>query len=248
MPPPPHELAARLGIAFRDQRLLAQALVHSSFVNEHPELAAVANERLEFLGDSVLSLIISDALWRAHPDESEGALTTRRAAIVSATGLARIGDRIDLGSYLVVGQGAERAGERRRASVVASTFEALVAAVYLDQGLDVARDLVLRLVEPDLHEALPPVTFKSPKSRLQERCYAEGGRPPTYRVISVSGPDHARHYVVEVLINGRALGRGEGANRRIAETEAATRALVAIEAAEDPASAPLGSPGPDPTA
>lgn len=246
MPPQPQELAARLGIAFRDQRLLAQALVHSSFVNEHPDLAAVANERLEFLGDSVLSLIISDALWRAHPDESEGALTTRRAAIVSAAGLARVGDRIDLGSYLVVGQGAERAGERRRASVVASTFEALVAAVYLDQGLDVARELVLRLVEPDLHEALPPVTFKSPKSRLQERCYAEGGRPPTYRVVSVTGPDHARHYVVDVLVNGRPLGRGEGANRRIAETEAATLALAAIEAAATPPEPDPSVPGPEP--
>jgi ribonuclease-3 len=230
--PPPQELAARLGIAFRDQRLLAQALVHSSFVNEHPELAAVANERLEFLGDSVLSLVISDALWHAHPEESEGALTTRRAAIVSAAGLARIGDRIDLGSYLVVGQGAERAGERRRASVVASTLEALVAAVYLDQGLDVARELVLRLAEPDLHAALPSVTFKAPKSRLQERCYAEGGRPPIYRVVSMTGPDHARHYVVEVVVNGRVIGRGEGANRRIAETEAAAAALAVVEATD----------------
>lgn len=244
MPPPPEELAARLGIAFRDQRLLAQALVHSSFVNEHPDLAAVANERLEFLGDSVLSLVISEALWRAHPDEPEGALTTRRAAIVSAAGLARIGGRIDLGSYLVVGQGAERAGERRRASVVASTFEALVAAVYLDQGLEVARELILRLAGPDLHEALPPVTFKAPKSRLQELCYAQGGRPPTYKVVSLTGPDHARHYVVEVIVSGRTLGRGEGANRRIAETEAATRALETIEAPAAPSAAPDAPEGP----
>lgn len=229
MPQPPRELAARLGISFTDQRLLEQALIHSSYVNEHPDRGIVANERLEFLGDAVLSLVISEALWRTHPDEPEGALTTRRAAIVSSVGLARIGERIDLGSFLVVGAGAERAGERRRGSVVASTLEALVAAVYLDQGLDVVRELVLRLAGPDLSATLSPLTFKSPKSLLQERCYADGGRPPTYKVVSMTGPDHARHYVVEVLVGGRSLGRGEGANRREAETEAATQAIAALD-------------------
>ncbi len=230
--PPPQELAARLGIAFRDQRLLEQALVHSSFVNEHPADDIVANERLEFLGDSVLSLVISEALWHAHPTEPEGALTARRAAIVSAAGLARVGERLDLGSYLVVGQGAERAGERRRASVVASTLEAVVAAVYLDQGLETVRELILRLVGAELRATSSPSALKSPKSRLQERCYAEGGRPPTYRVVSVTGPDHARQYVVEVLVDGRPLGSGTGASRRIAETEAAALAIAALEAAD----------------
>jgi len=229
VPPPPSELAARLGLTFRDQRLLEQALVHSSYVNEHPEQDIVANERLEFLGDAVLSLVISDVLWRDHPEEPEGALTARRAAIVSSTGLARVGVRIDLGSYLVVGQGAERAGERRRGSVIASTLEALVAAVYLDQGLEVVRELILRLVAPDLEASSPPLSFKSPKSQLQERCYADGGRPPTYRVVSMVGPDHARHYVVEVVVSGRALGRGEGPNRREAETIAAAQALDVLD-------------------
>jgi ribonuclease-3 len=244
VPPPPSELAARLGISFRDQRLLEQALVHSSYVNEHPDQDVVANERLEFLGDAVLSLVISDALWRDHPDEPEGALTTRRAAVVSSTGLARVGTRIDLGSYLVVGQGAERAGERRRGSVIASTLEALVAAVYLDQGLDVVRELILRLVGPDLDASSPPLTFKSPKSQLQERCYADGGRPPTYRVVSVAGPDHARHYVVEAVVSGRMLGRGEGPNRREAETAAATQAMAVLDGTATP---PTAAPDPEPS-
>ena len=107
---------------------------------------------------------------------------------------------------LVVGQGAERAGERRRASVVASTLEAVVAAVYLDQGLETVRELILRLVGAELRATSSPSALKSPKSRLQERCYAEGGRPPTYRVVSVTGPDHARQYVVEVLVDGDAEG------------------------------------------
>ena len=208
-----------------------QALVHSSYVNEHPDVAAMPNERLEFLGDAVLSLVISEALWRRHPEEPEGPLTTRRAAVVSARGLADLAARLELGRYLVLGQGAERSGERRRGSVLASAFEAVIAAVYLDQGLDVTRDLLLRLTAPELEATALPATLKSPKSQLQELAYASGGRPPLYRVLSVEGPDHARQYVVEVTVAGEALGRGEGSNRRDAETEAATAALLRLSGA-----------------
>jgi ribonuclease-3 len=236
VPSPPGELAARLGIEFRDPRLLEPALVHSSYVNEHPENAARSNERLEFLGDAVLSHVISEALWRLHDDETEGQLTTRRAAIVSARGLARVSLRLGIGDHLVVGQGAERSGERRRGSVLASTFEALIAAVYLDGGIDVVRDLLLRVFEPELAAIAPPASLQSPKSRLQELAYAVGGRPPAYRVVSVQGPDHARHYAVEVSVGGRVMGRVDGRSRRDAETEAAARALVAL--ANDGAAGP----------
>jgi len=203
-----------------------QALVHSSYVNEHPDVAAAPNERLEFLGDAVLSLVISEALWQRHPDEPEGPLTTRRAAVVSARGLADVAVRLDLGRYLILGQGAERSGERRRGSVLASALEAVIAAVYLDQGLVVTRELLLRLAAPELEATAPPATLKSPKSQLQELTYASAGRPPLYRVLSVEGPDHARQYLVEVTVAGEALGRGGGRNRRDAETEAATAALL----------------------
>ena len=228
MTTPAVELAARLGLSFRDPRLLEQALVHSSYVNEHPDVAVEANERLEFLGDAVLSLVISEALWSRHPDESEGLLTTRRAAIVSARGLARIATRLDVGDALVLGQGAERSGERRRGSVLAATFEALVAAVYLDRGLVAARSFLLAVAGPELDALLPPSALKAPKSRLQEHAYATSGRPPAYRIVSMEGPDHARHYVVEVAVGGVALGRGEGRNRREAETEAAAVALEVL--------------------
>jgi ribonuclease-3 len=234
VPLPPAELAARLGVAFRDERLLSQALVHSSYVNEHADASVVANERLEFLGDSVLSLVISEALWRAHPDEPEGLLTTRRAAIVSTRGLARIAGRLDLGAYILLGQGAERSGERRRGSVLASAFEALVAAVYLDAGLEAARAVVHRAAARELEAVVAPLELKSPKSQLQELCYATTGRPPSYRVVDVSGPDHDRHYTVEVAVSGRVIGRGDGANRREAETEAATLALSALAATGAP--------------
>jgi ribonuclease III len=235
VPSPAGRLADRLGLPFADLTLLERALTHSSYVNEHPELRRASNERLEFLGDAVLSLIVSEALWKRHPAEQEGQLTTRRATIVSARGLSAVASRLGLGDELVLGQGAARSGERTRDSVLAAAFEALVAAVYLELGLAATRQWVLAAVQPELEIADGPSILKAPKSRLQEQSYRLTGHPPTYRVISADGPDHDRHYVVEVGLEGRVLGRGEGRNRRIAETEAATAALLAIATeAEDP--------------
>lgn len=243
MASPASELAARLALPFRDLTLLEQALIHSSYVNEHPEGPTVPNERLEFLGDSVVSLVISEALWNRHPYEPEGLLTTRRAAIVSARGLARLASRIDLGAYLVLGQGAERSGERRRGSVLASEFEALVAAVYLELGLDITREWLLGLASIELDAEAPPAALQAPKSRLQEHAYRANGRPPSYRILSVDGPDHARHYIVEVSIAGDVLARGEGRNRRDAETEAASAALAKLPASDGAAAMPDPAPG-----
>jgi ribonuclease-3 len=226
-------LESRLGYAFQDPRLLEQALTHSSYVNEHPDPPLVANERLEFLGDAVLSLVISEVLWDRHPDDAEGVLTARRAAIVSARDLARIAARIDLGAYLQLGQGAERSGERARGSVLASTFEAVVAAVYLDGGLEAARQLVLGLCGPELDQPLAPVALKPPKSRLQELAYRRVGRPPSYRVLSVDGPAHDRRYEVDVVLEGAVLGTGRGRSRRDAETQAAAMALEQLATTDE---------------
>jgi ribonuclease III len=229
-------LAARLGLAFRHVELLAQSLTHTSYVNEHPEAPRLGNERLEFLGDAVLGLIISEALWDRHPDEHEGQLTTRRAAIVSARGLASLATRLDLGSYVLLGQGATRSGEHARDSVLASAFEAVLAAIYLDLGFEAARSFVLSVAAPELDAPGEPADLKAPKSRLQEYAYQVSGRPPAYHIIDIEGPDHDRHYVVEVSIAGRSLARGEGHNRRDAETEAAAFALVVLaDAGDDPA-------------
>jgi ribonuclease-3 len=222
---PGRRLAEHLGLPFRDLGLIEQALTHSSYVNEHPEEPGVANERLEFLGDAVLSLIVSEALMERHPNEHEGQLTTRRAAIVSAKGLSAIAARLDLGSFLVMGQGAARAAEHERDSVQASVFEAVVAAVFLDLGLAKARRWVLKVCAPELEATGGSTGLKAPKSRLQELAYRTSGHPPTYHVVSAEGPDHDPHYIVEVSLGSDVLGRGEGRNRRIAETEAATDAL-----------------------
>ena len=221
------ELAARLGLQFRDLALLGQALVHSSYVHEQPS-AGVSNERLEYLGDAVIGLIVSEALWERYPDDDEGSLTTRRAAIVSARGLSRIAERLDLGEYLVLGLGATTAGERTRKSVLAATFEAVCGAIYLELGLARTRRWLRKVAVPELLEASHLDELKPPKSALQERSYAKTGRAPHYRLVSDEGPPHARHYVVEAIVGGRVLGEGEGRSRREAETEAARSALAAM--------------------
>lgn len=229
MPTSALELADRLGLEFDDPALLTEALVHSSYVNEHPEGTTESNERLEFLGDAVLSLVMSEALFKRHRDEPEGVLTTRRAAIVSTRGLARIARRLDLGAALVLGQGAENSGERGRSSVLAGLFESIVAAIYLDQGLEVAREFILTAAAQEIEAALPIDALKAPKSRLQERAFATTGRAPSYRIVSAEGPDHDRRFVVEASIDGVVLGAGEGRSRREAETIAAEAALMRLD-------------------
>jgi ribonuclease-3 len=239
MPTSASALADRLGLEFDDPELLNEALVHSSYVNEHPESTTESNERLEFLGDAVLSLVMSEALFKRHRDEPEGVLTTRRAAIVSTRGLAQIARRLDIGEALVLGQGAENSGERDRSSVLAGLFESLVAATYLDQGLAAARDFILGAAAQELEAALPIDALKAPKSRLQEHAFATTGRPPAYRILSAEGPDHDRRFVVEVAIDGTVLGQGEGGSRREAETIAAEAAMQRLDVSaptnQDPA-------------
>jgi ribonuclease-3 len=227
--PPARQLAERLGLTFSDFSLLEQALVHSSYVHEQPAVGA-SNERLEFLGDSVISLIVSEALFERYPNDDEGSLTTRRAAIVSARGLARIAQRLDLGAFLQLGLGATSAGERTRKSVLAATFEAVVGAVYLELGLARTKRWLRNVAEPELAESSAIDLLKPSKSVLQERAYQTTGRAPHYQLLSDAGPPHARHYVVEVRVGGRPMGRGEGRSRRDAETEAAREALVAMDA------------------
>jgi ribonuclease-3 len=222
------QLAERLALPVEDLSLLARALVHSSYPNEHPDASALSNERLEFLGDAVIALIVSDALYARHPTEDEGRLTQRRAALVSTRGLAALARRIDLGSSLLLGAGADRANERERPSVLAAAFESVVGALFLDAGLEVTRDWLLEIAGPELDARRSASSFVSPKSRLQELAYARTGLAPAYRVLRAEGPDHEKHYVVEVELDGTAIGTGEGHNRREAETAAAAVALTVL--------------------
>jgi ribonuclease-3 len=221
-------LAGRLGLDIRDPGLLHQALVHSSYLHEHPDAAVTHNERLEFLGDAVVNLAISQAVYLRHPDDDEGLLSARRAAIVSTVGLARLATRISLGDELLLGEGESTRGGRRRPSLLASAFEALCGALYLDIGYPATREWLLALAVPELDRIDSVTSLKSPKSRLQERTQQTIGERPQYRVLEASGPDHEKTFSIEVAVSGRALGWGVGPSRRVAETAAAAQALQTL--------------------
>ena len=225
-------LAQRLGLPLRDPELVDQALVHSSYLHEHPEAARGHNERLEFLGDAVVNLAISEVLFERHPGDDEGLLSARRAAIVSTSGLSRLAGRVELGDSLLLGEGEAARGGRRRPSLLASAFEALAGALYLDLGWPVTRDWVVQLAAPELEQDSPIVSLKSPKSRLQEHTQRTTGGRPVYRVLEATGPDHEKVFRIEVEVDGVVLGRGDGPSRRVSETAAAAQALEALIARE----------------
>jgi ribonuclease III len=223
-------LAERLGLPIRDRRLLAQALTHTSWLHEHPGEAAGHNERLEFLGDAVVNLAVSAALFERHPDDDEGLLSARRAAIVSATGLARLADRIDLGAHLALGEGESHRDGNRRPSILASAFEALTGAILLDLGWDATRAWIVRVAAPEIDAGLAPIALKSPKSRLQEETQRTLGERPEYRLLEAVGPDHEKVFRVEVAVGEEILGMGVGPSRRLAETAAAAEAVEVLAA------------------
>jgi ribonuclease III len=227
---PAAALAARLGLPLGESELLRKALVHSSYLHEHPDAAADHNERLEFLGDAVVSLAISEALYARHPTDDEGFLSARRAAIVSTPGLAAIADRLDLGSELLLGEGEAQRGGRSRPGLLESAFEALVGALYMELGYERVRTWLLALAAPEIGQDLPEGLLKSPKSRLQEYTQRTTGGRPIYRVVDASGPDHERTFQIVVEVEGEVLGEGTGPSRRVAETAAALMALEAIRA------------------
>lgn len=220
--------AARLGLPIRDLALLEQALTHSSYLHEHRDTVSAHNERLEFLGDAVVTLVIGEALFRLRPTEDEGVLSARRAAIVSAQGLSRIARRIDLGEALRLGEGESRRDGRTRVSLLASGLEALVGAIYLDLGFEAARDWLLEQAAPELTSDAPLSSLKSAKSRLQELTQRTNGERPHYRLVEASGPDHEKTFRVEVSVGGRVLGTGEGRSQKSAEIAAAEAALPGL--------------------
>ncbi len=208
---------------------LEEALTHPSFANE---TTARDNQRLEFLGDSVLGLCVSELLTARHEDADEGMLTRLRSALVNAEALARWARHVDLGSSLSLGRGARMGTERDRTNVLADGVEALVAAVYLSRGIEGARKLVAEITAVVLPEVDPDST-KDPKSMLQERVQARGEKAPTYRVVATEGPSHDPRFHVEVLVGDEVRGLGVGPSKRAAEREAARVALEKDQATSD---------------
>jgi ribonuclease-3 len=227
-------LEERLGHRFRDRALLLRALTHSSFANETDPAAGVAdNETLEFLGDSVLGFLVADLLFRAHPEWGQGWLTKARAELVSEGAFADKGRFLGLGALLRLAPTDERAGGRERDARLADAFEALIAAVYLDAGLEAGRAAVERLFSADL-AALDPgeLSRRDFKSALQERAQADGKPLPRYRLLSESGPDHEKRFVYEVRFGegDELTATGEGPSKKEAQREAARAALDRLSA------------------
>lgn len=215
----------RLGLAFNRPSLLVEALTHPSYLNENPGLRAASYQRLEFLGDAILGSVTALELFQRYPELSEGELTKLRSHLVQERSLARMAAELDLGDYLDMGRGEEASGGRCRDSNLAAALEALIGAVHLDQGADIAKTLILDLVADEIERAEKSGAPQDPKSQLQEMVQAGGGEPPHYRVVNAEGPDHSRTFTVEVLVEGRVLGMGSGKRKLDAERGAASRAI-----------------------
>ena len=213
-----------LGVSFKDPSLLEQALVHSSYINESPDITT-SNERLEFLGDAVLGLIIAQELYQRLPQSNEGEMTELRSSLVRGDALSRLAKAISLGDYLYLGKGEEASGGRRKPANLAGAMEAVIAAIFLDQGFNVTRDFILRLMNKELDKALSQGIAPDYKSQLQELIQARHQQTPTYQVIEAVGPDHDRRFTVEVRVGDTVLGSGSGKSKKSAEEEAARSAL-----------------------
>jgi ribonuclease-3 len=215
-----------LQVKFEDSLLLEQALVHSSYLNEYPGEIRVSNERLEFLGDAVLGFIVAEKLYQDFPDLAEGEMTRIRSVLVRREALADIAGSLTLGDYLYMGKGEEASGGRKKPANLSGAFEAIIAAIFLDQGMTVTRELVLRLLAEELEQVMGRGGGVDCKSQLQELIQSKYRSSPAYRTIQATGPDHDKLFTVEVMLGERVLGKGSGKSKKLAETDAARDALA----------------------
>lgn len=222
-------LAGALGFPLEDETFYRQALVHSSYANEHPGAGLSSNERLEFLGDAVLQLVVSEYLYKAYANLAEGELTRVRASVVSSRPLARKASELGLGEMLLLGKGAEASGGRLRPSVLENALEALVGAAYLAGGLEGARRFVMGLLGEEIRAAAAGLRRRDWKTELQELTQQRFGCLPEYATVGESGPDHARVFEAVVVVAGRDLGRGKGGTKKEAEQQAARDAFHALQ-------------------
>ena len=252
MPPVFNELESALGHSFRNPDLLVRALTHRSLANERagdgpevPVSPAADNERLEFLGDAVLGLVVAEALYLLHPEWREGELTRVRAQLVSRQHMAEVATRLGLGRHLRLSKGEERSGLRRKSTVLSNTMEAVIGALFLDGGLErvqtfVRAHVMAEMMEKLAHEIRSGAALGNYKSALQEYVQAMRGGAPVYRVKSESGPDHRKRFLVEVRLHpaegepGKPMARGLGRTKKLAEQDAARRALAKLTGAVEP--------------
>lgn len=218
-------LEKKLSLEFKNKDLLIQAFCHRSFLNENPNFHLPHNERLEFLGDAVLELVVTEYLYQKYPKKSEGELTNWRAALVNAKMLAEIAKDLDLNDFLLLSRGETKELGKARQYILANTFEALIGAIYLDQGYKACEDFIKKYLMVKLPEIIKKRLYKDAKSRFQEEAQERVRITPSYKVLEEWGPDHAKHFIVGVFLDKELVARGEGSSKQEAEEEAAKQAL-----------------------
>ena len=216
-----------IGVTFRNHELLQQAFTHRSYVNEHRGEVAGHNERLEFLGDAVLELASTHFLYEKFPENDEGELTAYRAALVNAVTCAEVANALEMNDYLLLSRGEEKDQGRARGVLLANAFEALIGAIYLDQGYDTAQAFIARHLLPKIDDIIAKRLWQDAKSTLQEKVQEHQGVTPSYKVLKETGPDHDKHFLVGVYAKSELLAQGEGKSKQEAEQSAARAALDA---------------------
>lgn len=219
------KLEKKLGVNFKNKDLLAQAFCHRSYLNENSKLDLEHNERMEFLGDAVLELVVTESLYKHYPKRTEGELTSWRAALVNSDSLSQTAKELDFNDYLLLSRGETKDVGKARSFILANTFEAFVGALYLDRGYDECSQFLKKYLWPKLPEIIRQGLFKDAKSRFQEEAQEKTGITPTYKVLEESGPDHAKHFVIGVYLQDSLTAKGSGSSKQEAEEEAARHAL-----------------------
>ena len=220
------DLETAIGYRFKNITLLQNALTHSSYANERWHDGLRSNERLEFLGDSILGMVVAEFLYRNYPDRPEGELTRMRADMVCETALSIVAEEIHIGEHLLLGHGEEHGGGRRRASILADAVESVIAAIFLDAGIEPARGFIQRFILTRVPEKR--LQHADYKTALQELVQQKKNQAVTYELVAESGPDHDKHFSVQVLLNGKPIGTGAGTSKKRAEQDAARDALTKI--------------------
>jgi len=214
-----------IGIKFKNKTLLKRAFTHRSYLNEHSKLNLSSNERLEFLGDAILEFWVSGQIFNLFSHHPEGYLTNFRAKVVCTESLAKIGQKLNLGNFLLLSRGEEKEGGRQNHSLSANTLEALIGAIYKDQGLKVVQSFLKRNILPQIRKITKEPTLKDYKSLLQEIIQKKGKIAPDYQLVKSSGPDHNKTFAFTVLTNNRKIGEGKGKTKQMAQQNAARKAL-----------------------
>jgi len=218
-------LEKKIGIKLKNKDLLIQAFCHRSYLNENPDFYLNHNERLEFLGDAVLELAVTEYLFQKYPDKSEGELTNWRAALVNAKQLSQIAQGLDFNEFLLLSKGESKELGKARQYILANVFEALVGAIYLDSGYKKCQEFIEKYLIKDLSKIIKEGLFKDSKSRFQEEAQEKVGITPIYKVLEEWGPDHAKYFIVGVFLENELVAKGEGSSKQEAEEKAAQNAL-----------------------